>query len=394
MQNFMAKIFLFFCFFPYLFPFGLNTDLQPYALIISILILTIYPIYINKTSLMYIIITIFAFIIFIISFFKYGYSFDLIRSLSNYVSLLTITLATYSILKNTNINIIKTIFIFLIINIIISLIQLLFYREFGYSLISQPRTSVARGVVGVASEPTFFAINLLFYALIAALYNHKNSIKIIILSILSIIFISQSTMVIFYLIIYLFLYIIIESNFKIKITSTVLICLILLMGLSLNFNSEYRIINVLYKIFNSPSNILDDISIHQRVVDIVFSVYGFITNMGVPHLWGHWGIELHEIVSDFSWANKPWLSLGNRIMSGYGAALYELGLIGGLYIFILIGLHKKIYKNNNPKFYVKSIFIILLMFSSVQLSNPLYSIYIGVLLFIAQNDSSEERCII
>lgn len=391
MQNLVPKFFLFFGFFPYLFPIGLNTDLQPYALICSILILIIYPLSINKTTIIYVFNTLIAITIFIVSIIFYGYSFDMIRSLANYISLLSITLATYSILKNTNIDIIKLLYLFLLLNIIISLIQLLVHREFAYSFISQPRTSTVRGVVGVASEPTFFAINLLFYSLIASLYNHKYSKKIIIFSLLLIIFASQSTMVILYLLIFIFLHVTFESNLKIKFITTFLLSVLIIITLNLDINIEYRSLNIINKIINEPSNLFNDISIHQRAVDIIFSLYGFITNIGFPHLWGRWGIELHEMVLNFPWANQPWISLGNRIMSGYGAALYELGIIGALYIYVLINLHKKLYKNNNPRFYVRTIFIILLMLSSVQLSNPLYSIYIGVLLYITRQTSDENK---
>jgi hypothetical protein len=89
------------------------------------------------------------------------------------------------------------------------------------------------------------------------------------------------------------------------------------------------------------------------------------------------------MILDYTWADQPWISRGNRIMSGFGAALYELGIFAIIYFYIIINLHRKFY-NNNIAFYRQSIFLIILMFSSIQLANPLFSVYIGVLLYLTE----------
>ena len=158
---------------------------------------------------------------------------------------------------------------------------------------------------------------------------------------------------------------------------------ILIYYLGLEYDLNFRLYNIITQTMKEPDSIFSDISIHQRVVDVVFSINGFLINYGIPHIWGQWGEDLHIMIYGNTWADQAWISDGNRIMSGFGAALYELGIFGMIYIYIVINLHRKFY-TNNIIFYRQSIFLIFLMFSSIQLANPLFSVYIGALLYLTE----------
>lgn len=69
----------------------------------------------------------------------------------------------------------------------------------------------------------------------------------------------------------------------------------------------------------------------------------------------------------------------SRIMSGFGAVIYEMGVIGIVLIAALIYIIIKAKYHQNH--FVNAIFILILMFSAVQLASPLFSLYIGYCIY-------------
>jgi len=70
-----------------------------------------------------------------------------------------------------------------------------------------------------------------------------------------------------------------------------------------------------------------------------------------------------------------------KIMSGYGAALFELGFVGLLYLVSFTLASYKYFRGDIKTFLVLTAFVHTIMFAAVQMSLPLLGFLIGYLSF-------------
>ena len=109
---------------------------------------------------------------------------------------------------------------------------------------------------------------------------------------------------------------------------------------------------------NPVSIFLNDVSIKERLLSITLSLRYFFVDFGFPH-----GFVLFKEYNH------------NRIMSGFGALLYEMGIIGLIYIVY-------IFKTIKSSFNVSYAFsIIIIMFSAIQLGLPIFGFLTGFALY-------------
>lgn len=158
----LETVFYFFCMFPFLFPIHLiaATDLQPYALFVSVVILMIYFHRTVHTKLPYAVIYFgLVFFVALIVFCVSDFTTFALRSVANYASLFFIPLATFLIIKKAegeNHALIKR---FILVWFLVGLVQIFFDRGFLSPIISGARWSASyRGVIGLAFEPSFYGI--------------------------------------------------------------------------------------------------------------------------------------------------------------------------------------------------------------------------------------------
>ena len=91
-----------------------------------------------------------------------------------------------------------------------------------------------------------------------------------------------------------------------------------------------------------------DASINDRVLNVVFPYYGILINNGIPgglHSFYEISLELVEHFDGYFWAGLG----SNKILSFVGAFIYELGVIG--VIFILYMYWFLIDKSNPNRFF-------------------------------------------
>lgn len=123
------------------------------------------------------------------------------------------------------------------------------------------------------------------------------------------------------------------------------------------FMPETRIAIFINKLVSDPKSILNDESVEQRMNHISLSVGYFISDCTLPH------------------GFTKFITYSKRIMSGYGAFLYEMGIIGAVYILYYFRL---IWRSFN---FSTGIAITIVMFSAIQVGNPMFALLIGYCLY-------------
>ena len=379
----LINVFLFFTFFPYLCIVPLPLDTQPYSLVLAFIIFSTYR---GKKLPREIAILLWPFLASLMLAFAGGINLTALRSIGNYASLFFISASSYYVLKMREglpERFIKTI---LYIWFLVGFIQVSVYPNFLTFLLRSARTGYGRGVCGLAAEPTFYGFVCVFMLLLVLFHwgKSKNGIILATLLIAQILFFAQSSMAALFLIVLAFYYTIshlTKRNIIIVAAIAIPIVFILSSGELPEFIKGRRIIRVLLLLIKNPMLILfADTSGNDRFFHIVFSFLGFFENYSMPHGPGQFVAYLLENLPRFSKEVK-WLSIGDRIMSGYGAALFELGFIGlAIPLSITLSIHK-FYKNNRRNFFLYAMFLNTILLAAIPMAMPLIGFLIGYLCY-------------
>lgn len=368
------------CFFPFVVLGGLSngSDTQPYCLLISV---PLSFFFIIKNSLKINLNAIFLYItigigiiigIFIPAIYGINIS-SCFRYIATYIGMICISYVSYSLCKmkkNYNEKLIK-----IIINIwgMVGIIQLFFFRNFAYRIVANPRTSDNRGVISLASEPSYYgAVCVLMLLLVFDFKKNKFFYQINLL--VQILFIAKSSVSVVYLLCFCSLYLIYSLYKRNAKHIFVLACILTVAFLILyrvvgNTGNGQRITMFAEILFKSENlnkalkMILSEKSVSIRWNDIIFCLKGFAEYLGLPH------------------------GFATRIISsGYGSVIYTMGWIGVLCIIQIYFIVKKAYigqKKYETK--VLPLFITIIMFSNIQLANPIFPFMVGYYLYRGNN---------
>jgi len=394
-------IFTFYTFilFPYIKIFNISTDTQPYALVFGIILLLIFITHIRQMPLEIILLLILL-LMSILMIFAGEINFTAIRSVSNYASLFIISLSTYLSLKYLKIFPLYILKLAIIIWFIVGFVQTFIDNNFMVFLVGRGYDSLdtGRGVVGLAPEPTFYGLMCIFLLLLTMMQRDKLVFFQVLLYIQIILF-SKSSMSILFLFILWFYYVLIYPRvFKIIVPITVLVFIVLYFESSyidaINMSDYYnlRIYRIITIFITDPFLIIKlDESINDRIFHLYFSVYGFLNNYLFPNGFSSWPIYLENIIPYYS--EEAWgLSISDRIMSGYGAAIYELGFMGLIVPVSITSSIYKCFKNNKKKMWLNIFYINTIMLSAIQLALPIISFMVGYMLYLYNiNNNAEEN---
>jgi hypothetical protein len=373
----ISLIFLLFIFFPYISFYDFGTDTQPYALFFGVLIFLFTKKVFIKIHISILVLFIWALFILIFS----GFDFTAIRSFLNYASLFFISYSSYYLLKNRSINFEFFFKIVLIVWFVIGFIQTFYSRNFLTFLVSSSRTTDDRGVTSLAPEATFYGVIFIFFILILIHSSFKYKFFYILLSCIGIIFLAKSSMAFLFLILMFFLYVILYV--KIKYILLILFFAFFVVPY-LYIGDGSRLTNLIKIFLENPSSIvLIDASINDRVFHVFFSIKGFFDNFLLPNGYLSWNNYVIKELPNYS--NLVMIdnfSANGRIMSGYGAAFFELGIIALIIPFVLFRLLRSIYFFDNKKFLFFFIYVNLIMFSAIQIGFTFFSFYIAYLAYL------------
>ena len=382
---FIRNLFLFCCFFPYIaFLPIFETDLQPYALLLATVLFTISKDRKPRELWFLMLPGLFCFGLLLadeISLFG-------LRVTASYISIWLISSATYSVLRaDGGVGLIKrhlnwSVYLWLVVGCI----QFFFDKTFASSVVPNMSTDHARGVTSLATEPSFYGIMCIFFLLLNYTFNNNNRILAAII-LFQLIFLAQSSvaiLMIVFLPVYAFIFM--SSRKALIFTALFVVFLPAMSSWALMTFEDNRAIYLLQSILNDPLSVLNnDVSVNARMSHMLFSLYGFFDNWLLPH--GFNNFDEYVAKSLFS-SNSGYIWLGLiqkdvKIMSGYGAALFELGILGLILPIAITLIIRRAYCNDFRKFLVLSFFLNTILFGAIQLSLPLLAVLIGSYSFAA-----------
>ena len=354
-------IFLLFCMFPFLLgnPF-FESDMQPYALILALLICisnitTTINQGVYKTYFYISLFTLFsAFLVFLFG----GVSMSALRGFYNYFAIFFIPWAISIVFNKFNGFPEKFIKLCIIIWFVVSLVQFFVDRSFAVSLVGTVRWhDIRRGVVGLASEPSYLGITCFYFLLMTSRFTKYKWLYIGIILIMGVVF-AQSSLGILFIAVYWFFYLLDNINTRrgwvILIISIVMVIgFIYLLETKLQDTRVYAILTGFFG--SGVEGVGDDSSAITRYNSIGDAIADAFGNYLIP------------------------LGFRERIGSAYGGFMCEIGLFA---IPLLYSI-SKIVSYSYSRVFVRCLFFIsftILMFNNTQVGNPL-------LLFVLTSNS-------
>lgn len=360
----------FFSFFPFVTLYNWGTDTQPYALMVSILILLGNRLRMDKKMIMLANVSVFAVFLMLI----YGdFGFNSLRSLFNYLSVFFVSWATYTALNKTKGLNEKIIKIFINIWLLVASVQRFIKPDFMFSIVAGARTSSTRGVPSLTSEPSFYGYMIIFSFLFVLDFKEDRWVYMINL-LIQLLFFAQSSVGVVYFLIYIGI-IGVSYVFGINVRRLILVMggigLLSTVMWRTDVFQGTRIFAVLSRLLSDPRGLYYlDQSVRSRVNHIVNPINASLKTGFFPK-------GFAAAYQEFGYS---------RIMSGYGAAIYELGIVG---IVLIMHIFRIIYSANghvNRKY--NALFVSIIMFSAIQLASPILGFYLGYCLF-----KNKEHCL-
>jgi hypothetical protein len=383
----LVTVFLFSCF-PYLiFITPTPSDLQPAGVVLaSLFIVCFLPWHLNMThSIIWWITSMLLGIPLFYALLKFAFdpSFS-IRSVASYSSLFIFFLIGTALKSQSRITV-RLLFGVTLVWLVVGLVQKFMDPSFGYELIRSPRSSLHRGVVSLAAEPSFYSIQILMLLILSWLIKRKGQVGSNILLLIEglllfqIIYLSQSFFGILLVVVFLLIRLIavLPTMFPL-FASVFLICMYYtkdhIIALVWQYRLYGRVFDVLASMLNNPLRVVaNDQSAGERAADIVIAAHSIWERpfLNPGYTIAYWREYIYSVEHLFPWLNH--IAMGNRIMSGIGSAVFELGTIGicvALAFFMPFFTFKR-------KSVALAFFMPLAMLTAIQIALPLVGIVLG-----------------
>lgn len=381
---------LFFIFFPWL-SFGLNDlDTQPWPIFTNFLFIFFYMD--RKLKHFIFIGYVILILIFLVAIAEFGY--NSLRSALAYLIFFSTLHVMYIIFNNFSVFFNSLLAKFNIIWLLSGILQITFGKNVLDFLVSV-RTSVDRGVTGLAPEPTHYAFFLMFLSWLILLSNNdkpsRKNLILIFLNIFFIVFVAKSSMVLFYCVLFILYIIFSYANIKqiLKLVPLVIVSLYIFLIFLLD-DTNSRISKVISTVISNPLNIVKyDASINSRVSAPVLSIYTSVKDYFVPHGFNSYqeaAIKANEDLNGFFWYQYS----TDKIMSGTGSLLYELGWIG-LAIIVLSYFIMSGTSMNYKKSLMPFILLWVLLLGAIPMSFTLIPCVIIAYYFLNSNVQSRSK---
>jgi hypothetical protein len=394
----LTTLTLFVSLFPNISIFGFSSiGSQPNDLILGLLLLPFISMKVLPKNLFVLLITSFFSLFFYIL--QIG-DLNALKSCANYISLWVGSLIFFSIFSHMKIErVIKIIKTAIWVWFIVAALQYFISPTFLSFLLPHQSGSLAsgRGVTSLATEPTYYGYTLLLLiCIVLLLFKEEERKKYIILLIFQLFIFSISSTAIATFIISLLVYAILKLRFKaLLITIFALVTIsfilyILLFSENAVFSTSVqniRLLRLISSILDNPAAFMViDASGNRRFLAIFFSFIGSINSFLVPHGFGNFDSYIYssgllDRYSDLIFFLEPY----PRIQSSIGAALFELGIIG---LVLILAILKPFTEITKSKITLSMVLFIFLMINPIPFTNSLVHICVGLVSFLAYNNSS------
>ncbi len=368
--NRLSHAFLILGFLPFLFPNPIiTTNIQPYAAMVGSLVFLLgfgnlsQNFHWHNAS----IILGGTFLVSIIVMFFSGVTIDSIRGVYNYYALFIIPCATIIALNSLKDYPEKTIKIMIIIWFSVASIQFFVYRGFATQLISGVRWSYRyRGVVGLASEPSFLGIACFYFLHIVRRFKTHKVVFSALVLVMGILYAQSTTGILFlagYYVVFLFDMTNTKKGMYIWMASIVaFIGFVIYLNTKLVNSRLYQMIDSFWN--GGVDSVLSDGSANVRFNAIERALSTARDNLFFP--------------SGFS----------SRIGSAYGGLLVELGIFA-IPAILLISYNLALTFNKKSTKRLYFIVVTLLLLNNTQIGNPLLLIIIGTNIYYRRFEVQE-----
>ncbi|MBS4462468.1 MULTISPECIES: hypothetical protein [unclassified Facklamia] len=392
----LASLLFFFSLVPYVSLIETPFDTQPYAFIISIIIIILEMLIKKKLQLPKYLVPYFIVVIYSIIQFQPEISMiNNLRSIIGYVSVFAISLAAYQSIKYIEINQFKYI---LYIWFFFGAVQYFIHRSFGAQIIARMSTSETRGVTSLAVEPSAYSIILIFFLLIndSFFINKKQTEKQYFVNSFFIVvqlFFAKSALGFIIFSSYLFFKYTLEKKYVKKIIglvfSTLVLFLIIIIYTRVDALATSRVGVLISRFLENPLDaIYKDGSITDRLSHIIVSFKSLFYSKGLGFGLGQWDNFAYPIILNSSFFLQQLVNVNfttGRIMSAWGTGVFELGIFGLILplntIYIFFKKRKDGSLLERKYAYVSCLTVLLIMLMSVSLAFPLFGYIIGMYLY-------------
>ena len=137
-------------------------------------------------------------------------------------------------------------------------------------------------------------------------------------------------------------------------------------------------------LFGKLSEVIhSDASINDRVLNVVFPYYGIVINNGIPgglHGFHDLSLILFEHFDGYFWSGFG----SNKILSFIGSFIYELGLVGVIFILYMYWFLKD---NSNPNRFFELILLFTVLNSGIAVAFSLVPILIAIMYYKKSNST-------
>lgn len=359
-QEIVRRLFIVFCMCPFILQFpGLSSDNQPYALLFGMLLILLCV----HTAFDLIVKADFAKLLFFSAFIAVlvllwgGITVGALRGFFNHLSLFIVPLAYGICFSKEERHYEKMLKTLLLIWFFVAVVQLFVSRSFMTQIIANPRGRMAdRGVLGLASEPSFFGISCFYFLHIAMKFKKNSILYMLIATVMGVVF-AQSTMGIIFIVVFWVAYLFENITSKKGVILFITIALGLSAGYTYlsNNDSDLRVFKLVNTFFEEGFTAIyeDDESTNTRMNSI------------------------EQSLESFNGANFLPQGYGTRIGSGYGGFLCELGLFAIIELLVIsYGFSLQFTKTRSRILYF--VLVSALLFSNTQIGNPQLLFVLGM----------------
>lgn len=399
-EGILANLLFLLAAFPYVSIIPLSSDLQPYTLLLAVILAAAFlmnpgrplrlprPVWLLGLLLFYA-----GFVYLARSEPRYG-----LRSLVGYASVFFITVAAYKAFPR-----LKTgTFLFAVsVWAAVGALQLFYRKDFAGRLLARMTTSSVRGVTSLAVEPSYYAFICMFFLILNALLYHRGRYARWLYHALNVllyaqIFITYSGMG---LVFFALLFATRAAELLMTRPGVKAVAKLAAVGLALGgfvilffrvpaFQGTRAGVILQRGVANPSALVFRDASISDRASHIVLSFYSLSYSRGLGLGLGTWTDHVEELagaaggwVERLALANRVSTEAG-RIMSGWGAAAYELGAVGLVYIILVWALILKTARGpgERPERISRAANLSLLFvmtLAAVPLATPLFGFLLG-----------------
>jgi hypothetical protein len=308
----------------------------------------------------------------------------------------TISAAAYTVSEHLSPRLFRSsVFVWLAV----AVIQVLYDKGYGTWLLPRVSTSPLRGVTALAVEPSSSAVMGIFFLLFNELFHADGlyrwrSYILVLLAAMCQMVVSVSGMGLLLLSVFLVAksMAIVTVRRRDAICSAVLSAgltyglLIALVWLFLNASglSATRAGRLLGDFFDDPVSVLGDQSVEDRLTHIVVPFSAFVSGgwagFGLA-TWRDHGRYLASETGGRFGSLSPYASFGDRVLSGWGSAVFELGVFG----LVMIGAVSAVFlggaardKDRRPVCLVCLLVVHVVMMSAVPVALPAFPLLVGL----------------